>query len=226
VIDIIYPTFNRLEFTKESLSVMIRNTDWAQVRKLILYDDGSSDGTREYLKSVEYPAKIEFVFEEIGGPVAITNRYLSDSPSDIFCKIDNDTMLPANWLSESLKVMNAHPELGLLGIDTFNPVRMGTCSRGYRPALFIGGVGLMRRSCFKTLPRPNGRFGFTQWQRESKSIKGWINPSIPVFMLDKIYLEPWASLSKEYVARGWQRSWPLYKETESILWSWAQEISK
>lgn len=220
MIDLIYLTYNRLEFTKASLSAMIANTDWSQVKKVYAYDDGSIDGTREYVKSVEFPTDVEFIFSRMGGPVAVMNNYLRRSQQEIFAKVDNDTMLPPYWLGECLKIMVGHEELGLLGIEAFYPVVPGQAARCYVPAKHIGGIGLMRRRCFKTMPHPNGYFGFTQWQRQSKVIKGWINPSIPICLLDRMRMEPWASLSLEYIAKGWQRRWAQYDDSNASLWNW------
>lgn len=221
MIDIIYPTFNRLEFTKESMKAMIANTDWAQVHKLVIYDDGSTDGTREYLKAVKYPVKTEFVFSKLGGPVAITNHYLKSKPADIFAKIDNDTMLPPYWLNECLKIMAANNKLDLLGIESFFPVAAGRVERGLVDAKHIGGIGLMRSRCFKSLPQPKGRLGFTEWQHKNERVaRAWINPSLPVFLLDRIHFEPWSKLSLEYVIKGWQRKWAPYDDSRSALWQW------
>lgn len=221
MIDIIYPTFNRLEFTKESMTAMLANTEWAQVRKLIIYDDGSTDGTREYLKSVKFPVTTDYVFKTLGGPVAITNHYLKSKPAEIFAKIDNDTMLPPFWLSECLKIMDANNKLDLLGIESFFPVKEGQVARGTVAAKHIGGIGLMRLKCFKSRPKANGRFGFTMWQHENKQVsKGWINPSLPVFLLDKLPFEPWAGLSNAYVRKGWQRRCTVYDDTKSAMWQW------
>lgn len=220
-VDIIFLAFNRLEFTQESMQAMIANTDWTQVRRLVIYDDGSTDGTREYLKSAEYPIAPEFVFKNFGGPVAITNDYLSHNPSDIFAKIDNDTMLPSHWLTECLNVMAANKKLDLLGIEAFYPVKDGQVARGSAPARHIGGIGLMRRSCFKTAPKANGRSGFTSWQHGNPWVtKGWLNPSLPVFLMDRIHFEPWASLSRKYVANGWQRVRAFYDDSQRSLWEW------
>lgn len=221
MIDIIYLAFNRLEFTKASMATMLVNTEWANVRKLVIYDDGSIDGTREYLKSVRCPVPTEFVFWKYGGPVAIMNHYLRSKPTEIFAKIDNDTMLPPSWLSECLKIMETHPKIDLLGIESFFPVAAGRATRGYVVARHIGGIGLMRTKCFKSLPRANGRFGFTMWQHQNKQIlKAWINPSLPVFLLDKLSGEPWASLSNSYVGKGWQRKCARYDDTKSAMWQW------
>ena len=48
-VDILYCAWNRLEFTKVTFELLRRNTEWRHVEKLVVYDDGSEDGTREYL---------------------------------------------------------------------------------------------------------------------------------------------------------------------------------
>lgn len=224
MIDLIFLAFNRLEFTKASMAALIANTEWNLVRKFIVYDDGSTDGTREYLKSAQYPHAAELIFKKIGGPVAITKHYLAHAPAEIFAKIDNDTMLPPFWLSECLKVMEANKKLDLLGIEAFYPVQAGQAQRGFVPAKHIGGIGLMRPRCFKSMPKehgPGGRFGFTGWQIANKSVsKGWINPALPVFLLDRMPTDPWLALSQGYVKKGWQRDWKKYTEDRKELWSW------
>lgn len=46
-VDLFYPAWNRLEFTRETFGALLANTEWPLVRELVVYDDGSSDGTRE-----------------------------------------------------------------------------------------------------------------------------------------------------------------------------------
>ena len=53
-----------------------------------------------------------------------------------------------------------------------------------------------------------GRFGFTEWQRRHSPTRGWITPDLMVPQIDRVPLEPFVSLSAEYVAAGWQREWP------------------
>lgn len=221
MIDLIYLAFNRLEFTKASMQAMIENTEWEHVRKLVIYDDGSKDGTKEFLLSVHYPVPPEFVVDPFHGPVAAMNHYISRTKDSIFAKIDNDVLLPPHWLTECLKVVEARRELDLLGIESFFGVITGQAARSYVPAKHIGGIGLMRRKAFKTLPHPNGRFGFTAWQTANKGVvKGWLNPSLPIALLDRMPMEPWASLSRAYVANGWQRNRPFYSDADSAVWAW------
>lgn len=224
MINLLYLTFNRLEFTKASLAALIANTDWNKVSRLMIYDDESTDGTAEYLRSAQYPITPEFRFGHYGSPVSVMNDYLcSRSPMErqIFGKIDSDTMVPPGWLNECLTVMHHCPGLDLLGIEAMNPVASSVPARGYIQANYIGGIGLMRSASFVTLPRPNGRFGFTDWQEKNPHVvKGWINPSLPVFLLDRLPREPWQTLSKQYIERNWQRHWGQYEEKNKDQWSW------
>lgn len=225
MVDLIFLAYNRLEYTRATLAALLANTEWNQVRKVYVYDDGSTDGTRELLQQTEWPAPAELFFGKFGGPVAIMAHYLTKSPATpVFAKIDNDTMLPPGWLTECLQVMAKSPELGLLGIEAWNPIAAGSQKRSYTQCRWIGGIGLMRREIFRTIPRPNGlmgRFGFTQWQREAHwTTKGWINPSLPVFLLDKIGFEPWKSIGRGYEIKGWQRAWPEYTQEQAKLWEW------
>jgi hypothetical protein len=224
MIDLLYLTHNRFEMTKASMAALIKNTNWAVVDRLLLYDDASDDETREYLTGIGFPVKVEHRFGSFGSPVAVMVDYLTGLDQQelrTFAKIDNDTMVPAGWLNECIQVFAKHPELDLLGIEAFNPVVPGDYNRSFTDARFIGGIGLMRNEAFITLPRPRGRFGFTAWQEKTARVRaGWINPSIPVFLLDRIPREPWRSLSLEYIAKGWQRDWGPYDEKSKNLWSW------
>lgn len=223
MIDLIYLTHNRLEFTQASLAALISNTSWENVARLLVYDDDSRDGTRQFLEAGPYPIAVELRCGGFGSPVAVMADYLnSPNRASIFGKIDNDTMVPTGWLDECLAVMGEHPELALLGIEVFDPITPGQVPRSYRPARFIGGIGLMRASAFITVPGPNGRFfGFTEWQEKHKDVtKGWLVPALPVFLLDHLPREPWLSLTREYVAKGWQRNWTPYSEESRDMWSW------
>jgi hypothetical protein len=222
MIDLIYLAHNRLEFTKASLHAVLANTDWSRVGKFLVYDDSSRDGTREYLEQVSGLGP-SLILGEFGSPVNVMRDYLANHRQhSIFAKIDSDTMVPPGWLDECLGVMEREPDLDLLGIEAFNPVMAGPVERSYTQARFIGGIGLMRARAFESLPEPNGRyFGFTEWQERNPQVKkGWIAPSLPVFLLDRLPMEPWRSLSKKYVEEFGQRDWGPYDVNNSDLWVW------
>lgn len=213
MIDILFPTYERREFAVASLRALRANTDLRQYR-LVPHSGNAA------------------------GPVEIMNQYLAEPGSEIFAKIDNDVIVPPGWLEAGLAVMEAHPELGLLGIEppasrTSAPWAGGIripapelvgVHDGYAPCEAIGGIGLMRRSAFagRGALRPHSTYGgFTDWQMAHPEVtKGWIVPPLNVFLLDRLPIEPWVSLSKYYVATGWQRPWTNYTMDDSDLWSW------
>lgn len=82
----------------------------------------------------------------------------------------------------------------------------------------------MKRAAFATPRgiRPHSIYGgFTEWQTDNpRVIKGWAFPPLRVFLLDRLPIEPWASLSDEYIRNGWQREWTRYPKTVSSLWEW------
>lgn len=228
--DVLFLAHNRRQFTEASLAALIQNTNWSEIERLFIYDDDSKDGTREFLAGATYPIEPRFNFNRYGSPVAVMNDYLCGDAGTVFAKIDSDTMVPPGWLEECHRVLHLNPGLHFLGIEAFRRVDAErNPARQFDPAEFVGGIGLYRVSGFeKSLPRPNGRFGFTEWQQNNPDVmKGWLNPAIPVFLLDWIPREPWKSLTQEYVQKGWNRDWNKlypdrcpYPESRSDLWSW------
>lgn len=225
MIDILYLAWNRLEFTRKSFETMLANTEWHKgVDRLFVYDDGSEDGTCEYLEEAvrRSPVKAKLIKTARIGPVGVMIDYICHTNIDgIFVKIDNDVMLPPGWFSDGLSVMLSDPTIDLLGIEAIRP--LGPAPRSFYPDEHIGGVGFMRTRTFEgCVPAPRGRYGFTKWQNvHTKVRKGWIDPALPVCLLNLVPFEPWASLSRQYVAKGWQRDWPPPMPANfNVYWDW------
>jgi GT2 family glycosyltransferase len=225
-VDVMYLAWNRLEFTRETFAALLANTDWASVRECFVYDDGSTDGTREWLEQhvSDVPAACHFMPTRFGSPVTAMADFIQRARAPILAKLDNDAMYPAGWLRESLDVLDRHPELALLGIEAMNPASVNPgLPRSYTPAQFISGLGLYRRAAFAS-SRPQSfkkYFGLEEWQvaQGSQLTRGWINPALPVFLLDRFPRDPWRALSDGYIRRGWQRPWPAY-DPNCTLWHW------
>lgn len=227
-IDVIYLAANRLRFTEASFASVLQNTNWNLVRRLLVYDDRSTDGTREFLLEAiaEVPADVSFIEHELASPPAVMNRYLrgDGETADAFVKIDNDICVPAGYLDALVSVFDLDPDLELLGMEpgrAGRPPENWDGAYGWIDGSHIGGVGLMRTSAFHERPPipQRGRLGFTEWQHRYDPVRGWIAPDLPVFALDMVPDEPWATLSALYIDKGWQRFWPPYDgRVSSYLW--------
>lgn len=243
MVDILFLSKNRKEFTEASLAALIQNTNWALVNSVWFYDDG----TESTLSTPPIPINVHSSLlkrTDLGSPVAIANDFLDSSPilprgpAEIFVKVDNDLILCPGWLECGLAIMNqkhsggisgVQHEIDLLGIEPYSKAGLDidnprTQNNSVVFTDHIGGIGFFRRRAFagRTRPQPNGRYGFTEWQWANPDIvKAWINPPMPVFLLDHLPREPWITLSREYEAKGWQRrQWGEYEERSSKLWDW------
>lgn len=242
--DVLYVSWNRLRFTQETFAALIANTAWEHVDRLVIADDGSEDGTWQWLCDACDKAtdelgsdmpELAFLPRPFGGPVAAANVYLRlpRGEAEAVAKIDNDTAVCAGWLEEMLGLLESHPDVDLLGMrpDIGPPQPCPYKGRGVKYAEFVDGNGLWRHRAFDGRPLPRGwgagkRLGFTQWQQHQKRVvKAWASPDLPVFQLDGLPFEPWLSLSAEYAQKGWQRGWPnaLYSTDAHEYWSWFTE---
>lgn len=224
-VDLMFLACNRLRFTQESFTTLLKNTDWPLVRALWVYDDGSTDGTREWLEAHagEAPAPVRNVRTAFGSPVSAMVHFIEAAQAPLLAKIDNDTMVPPGWLAAACGVLDQQTDLQFIGLEAMRPVVEGIVDRSVSPSHFISGLGLYRRAAFER-SRPvmyNRWYGFEQWQAaQNPPLRvGWIDPAIPLFLLDRCPFEPWRSLTDEYIRRGWQRAWDRYP-IDSRLWHW------
>ena len=223
--ELLFLAKNRLRFTQESLSTLRRNTDWSRIDKTVIYDDGSTDGTLEYLQGQAAEMGAELRQTRLGSAVAVGSHFIKASQADILIKIDNDAMYPPGWLDASLGVMQRRPELQMLcledrGLD-------GPMPYSYKSSVQVGGLFVIRRNVFNGNDVPivlNKYWGLQIWVNSHKLTRGWILPSLPVFLLDRVPFEPWMSLNAEYEKQGWQRptvgAIHMYTMAQKNLWSW------
>jgi hypothetical protein len=244
--DIVYLAKGRPEFTAASLAALARNTNWERVEFLWIYTDGERADVMLY--RYLFPGMlINLMPDKVGGPVAVMNDYLTTRfhGSPLWAKIDNDVIAPPGWLDACLDVMDAHPELDLLGIEppeSRTPAPWAGGKRvpapekfahpatisNYAPCDSIGGIGLFRTSAWRNRPAmiPHSTYGgFGDWAKRTNCVCGWLVPPLKLFLLDRLPVEPWASLSKRYIAEKQQRAWTMYSqaEAESLAGWWLRD---
>jgi GT2 family glycosyltransferase/SAM-dependent methyltransferase len=113
---IVIQAFNRLEKTIICVDSVLRFTP-DHAFEMILIDNGSSDGTFDFYKSINYPRKtIIRVTKNISSIVpfqqVINGRYIA--------YICNDTYVTSNWLTNLLTCINSDPRIGMAVPATSN----------------------------------------------------------------------------------------------------------
>lgn len=115
-------TFNRLEYTKQSIQSILRTTQskW----KLTVVDNGSTDGTVEYLQKLYGKSHINNLVcldANIGVARAANIAWLKEPNARFFVKIDNDIIVKKdNWLFDMINLVKANTGLGLVGYNVEN----------------------------------------------------------------------------------------------------------
>jgi hypothetical protein len=249
LISLLFPAFNRLEFTQQAWAALLMNTDWSQVSEFHVYDDGSEINANVWLHGATVALRavssvwVQFHQTEFRSPMGVTLDWIRRSKAPFLAKLDNDTIYPPGWLSVALDVMQRNPELQMLGLECMRQPAIHVhgsmyrtrqpqehaCNFGFLPAPYVSGLFLGRRKVFASgLPVDGGYFGLEEFQQQRQIAAGWILPSLPVFLLDRMPMEPWAGLSESYVRKGWQRKWSLglrYKPEQHEMWDWWHPVT-
>lgn len=99
---VILPTFNRIKTLPRAVASVLAQD--APDFELIIVDDGSSDGTREWLKRLD-DARIRVVLmERNGGPSAARNAGIAAATAPALAFLDSDDVYCPNRLSRPLAV--------------------------------------------------------------------------------------------------------------------------
>ncbi len=110
---IIIPVFNQLEYTKKCLDSLLRDTDRPPY-EIIVIENGSSDGTREYLeqKSRDLEGSQDWlipIFNETNHGVAIAwNQGLVTASGKFIAVLNNDIVLTNGWFRSLLWSIEHH----------------------------------------------------------------------------------------------------------------------
>jgi glycosyltransferase involved in cell wall biosynthesis len=112
-IDLIFITYNRLEYTKLSLASVL--ADPTEEFSLTIWDNASTDGTVEYLKNeVKDPRIVDIIFsKENVGQISAMNEIWGKSKADLLGKLDNDCLVTPGW---TRLLAQAHEDIAQLGV--------------------------------------------------------------------------------------------------------------
>jgi len=102
-------TWDQLELTKKFIETIKKNT--AVPYELIMVDNGSSDGTQEF---IEQTADKHHFFKENTGFAHGFNKAMSLAAGEYIAICNNDTEFPADWYAKLVQTFEADPKCGLV----------------------------------------------------------------------------------------------------------------
>ena len=118
MLSIMLVTYNRLELTKQTFENLFATTKIPF--RLIIVDNGSVDGTINWLKGLQKPAlceTLDLILNNENKGIAIgRNQALkkADEYNDEWlCTLDNDVLLPNNALQECIEIIEANPKFSI-----------------------------------------------------------------------------------------------------------------
>lgn len=113
---IVLPTYNRLKQLKQVIAALeAQSVSW-QDFEVIVVSDGSSDGTNEYLTTIETRLQLVSVLQDNQGVASARNQGIRHAKGHIIVFIDDDVIPTPQLLEEHLKIhRNAQRDVVVLG---------------------------------------------------------------------------------------------------------------
>jgi GT2 family glycosyltransferase/2-polyprenyl-3-methyl-5-hydroxy-6-metoxy-1,4-benzoquinol methylase len=108
---VIVLTYNQLEYTRECVKSVLDHTP--QPFELIFVDNGSTDGTPDYLRTIP-GAKVVLNKENLGF-AAGNNQGLALASGRYIVLLNNDAIVTEGWLDGLLAPMDRDPRIGFVG---------------------------------------------------------------------------------------------------------------
>lgn len=114
-ISVVIPTFNRIDVLPEVLAALESQVD-APSFEVVVVDDGSTDGTREFLEARNSQSHFHFVRQDNSGPATARNRGVELARGKRVAFLGDDTVPRKRWLFHHHQAALRHADEPLLGI--------------------------------------------------------------------------------------------------------------
>jgi GT2 family glycosyltransferase/glycosyltransferase involved in cell wall biosynthesis len=132
-VSVVVVTRDGLEMTRLCLEALDRRTDWPNL-ELVFVDNGSSDGSRQWLDSESARRGADFrlvAFPENRGFAAACNAGAAAASGQLLCFLNNDTVVTGGWLSALARHLARDPSLGMVGPSTNEIANAAKVEAGY-----------------------------------------------------------------------------------------------
>lgn len=130
-ISVIVPAYNCRDFVGEAIASALAQT--LPPHEIIVIDDGSTDGTGECAAAFGAPVRV--LRTRNGGVAAARNAGLAAATGELIAFLDADDGWSPDKLETQVAVLRRHPEIALLGTETFGwPASANASPRATRAA--------------------------------------------------------------------------------------------
>lgn len=118
-VDLLLITWNRRAYLEKTLPQLFASpTNF----RLYCWDNGSKDGAADLIASLDDPRVVKRRFSKTNeNQRAPTLWFLENAKSDIVGKIDDDILLPENWIDRIAPLLRLEPRFGMLACWIFMP---------------------------------------------------------------------------------------------------------
>ena len=113
-VSFIIPLYNRLDLTQPCLASLQATIPSGLDHEILLVDDGSTDGTREWIQTLGTPYRALLNDRNLGY-AATNNRGAAATTGDILALLNSDLVLTPRWLEPMLAILRRKPAAGIVG---------------------------------------------------------------------------------------------------------------
>ncbi|MFN3781367.1 MAG: glycosyltransferase family 2 protein, partial [Candidatus Kapaibacteriota bacterium] len=123
IASIIIPVFNKVELTKQCIQSILENTPEFKELQLIIVDNASTDGTKEYLAQIAQNYKNMYVITNSRnlGFARACNQGISATHSKYIVLLNNDTFVTEGWLTNLIQEAESSDDIGIVGSRLLYP---------------------------------------------------------------------------------------------------------
>jgi GT2 family glycosyltransferase len=113
-VSFVIPLFNGLALTRECLRTLQATLPAGLAHEIVLVDDGSADGTRDWLATLAAPVRV-LCNERNLGFAGACNRGAAAATGELLFFLNNDLVLASGWFEPMADLLRARADTGLVG---------------------------------------------------------------------------------------------------------------
>jgi glycosyltransferase involved in cell wall biosynthesis len=239
-VHLVFITYNRLDYTRKALESVLRDRE--EAFKLTIWDNASTDGTRDFLRHEAADPRIDDIIlsEKNVGQIIPVNTIWSASRSDLVGKLDNDCLVTPGWTRILARAHADIPELGVVACWHFMNEDFDYRRARHKIALIGGhrilrhpwtcGTGLLvKRRVFREIGPLTGTSTSGYWLTMAR--RGYVNGFYYPLVLQEHMDDPLSEHSHLKDEDSYQRAkavtYNLKNHGQATLgdrWRWRQEV--